>query len=201
MDEQPLTHSDPPIETENSADSPPKQAPKASFREMTVLISIAAISIVLDQWTKGTVRLNLDINTIFVPYPTIEPYFRITHVVNKGAAFSIFQNGGPIFLVLGIIVSIGILYYNFFELEGHQRLMRIALGLQLGGAVGNLLDRVRFGHVTDFIDVGSVPIFNIADTSIVCGAIVLGFMVLREYIEERKSVSYLKNEQEPMSSR
>ena len=169
---------------------------RATYREMTVLISIAAISIVLDQWTKGWVRLNMDFNTIFVPYPAIEPYFRITHVINKGAAFSIFQNGGPVFLVLGIIVSLGILYYNFFELEGNQRLLRVALGLQLGGAVGNLLDRIRFGHVTDFIDVASVPIFNIADSSIVCGAIVLGYIVLMEYRDERQALSFVKNEQE-----
>ncbi|MEM7330690.1 MAG: signal peptidase II [Chloroflexota bacterium] len=172
---------------QSNPDKLPEQTPlpKATFREMTILVSVAGLALVLDQWTKNIVEANMPLNSISVPFPAIEEIFRFTHVANTGAAFGMFQNGGTVFMIFAVIVSIGILYYNFFGLEGNQRLMRVALGLQLGGALGNFIDRVRIGHVTDFIDIGPWYIFNVADMSIVGGAIVLGFIVFQEMREER----------------
>lgn len=168
-----------------------EELPKATFREMSILLSVAGLSLVLDQWTKNIVETNMPLNSISVPFPAIEEIFRFTHVANTGAAFGMFQNGSAIFMVLAVLVSLGILYYNFFSLEGNQRLMRVALGMQMGGALGNFIDRVRIGHVTDFIDIGPWYIFNVADMSIVGGAIVLGYIVLQEMREEREQAAQL----------
>ena len=173
---------------------------KPTFREMTVLLSVAGLSIVLDQWSKNIVEVNMPLNSIVVPIPAIEPIFRFTHVANTGAAFGLFQDSSPIFMILAIVVSLGILYYNFFSLEANQPLMRLALGLQLGGALGNFIDRVRIGHVTDFIDIGPWYVFNIADLSIVAGAIVLGYIVWQEMRQERSQMNQTQLESDPINS-
>lgn len=172
---------------------------KPTFREASVLLSIAGISITIDQWTKNIVEVNMPLNSITVPFPAIESFFRFTHVANKGAAFGLFQNGATLFMILAFVVSIGIIYYNFFALEANQRLMRVALGLQLGGAVGNLIDRLRIGHVTDFLDFGPWPVFNVADMSIVAGAIVLGYIVLQEMREEQRQARTAALDRDPIS--
>jgi len=102
---------------------------------------------------------------------------RITHAVNSGAAFGLFPDQ-TMFLIVASIVGIGILLlvYRNHPLPGS--LLRVSLGLQLGGAVGNLSDRLRVSEVTDFIEVGAWPIFNLADASIVIGIIMLAYLLL-----------------------
>ena len=110
------------------------------------------------------------------------PYARIIHWQNTGAAFGIFQQFGDVFLVLSLIVSIAIIYY-FPQVPHSEWYMRLAMGLQLGGAVGNLIDRIYQGHVTDFISVGDFAVFNVADSSISVGVAVL---VLGMWLKERE---------------
>lgn len=150
---------------------------------------LASIIILLDQYTKHLVRTNLAINEAWNPLPWLAPYARILHIQNTGAAFGMMQNLGPVFMVIALIVSTAIIFYAL-RIPEDQWWMRIALGLQLGGAVGNLIDRIIFNQaVTDFISVGSFAIFNIADASISTGVALLLILMLLESRQEKKDVT------------
>jgi signal peptidase II len=135
----------------------------ARWRNDLVFFLIAAAIVASDQFTKWLVRSNLE---MFETWPdNSDAFIRIIRVANSGAAFGILQ-GQTLFLVVTSSLGLAaiLLYYVFPPME--HGIIRIALGMQLGGAIGNLIDRVRFGEVTDFIDVGRFPTFNIADASI-----------------------------------
>ena len=109
-------------------------------------------------------------------------FFRLTRIHNSGAAFGLFQ--GQSFL-LTIIASVGIIALLLYALFFHHsfpflgnRLGKLALGLVLGGTVGNLIDRIYLGYVTDFIAVSIWPAFNIADSAIVVGTIILAYSLI-----------------------
>jgi signal peptidase II len=97
---------------------------------------------------------------------------RLDYARNSGAAFSILQSGGTLFEVVAAAVCIGILLW-FPRLQQPSLLVTVALGLILGGAAGNLLDRLRLGYVVDFIDLRWWPVFNLADSAVVIGACLL----------------------------
>jgi signal peptidase II len=138
------------------------------------IFTIATVIIALDQWTKWLVRTNIPAGQSWLPDSLLwlSPYARIVHWYNKGAAFGIFQEGSMVFTVLAFIVSAAIIYYYPQVSKGDWPL-RLAMSMQLGGALGNLIDRLTIGHVTDFISVGTFPVFNIADSSISVGCVVL----------------------------
>lgn len=138
---------------------------------------LAAAILFFDQLTKAVVRGSLAVGE---SWPDEGWLVKFTHVTNSGAAFGILQ-GQELFLTVTAVIAIGaiVFYYAFPPLE--HGLLRLALGLQLGGAAGNLLDRVRFGEVTDFVDFPNYPQFNVADSSIVIGLIVIvGCFLLAE---------------------
>ena len=168
---------------------------KRSFRERLadygLLIVIAGLIVILDQWTKTLVRQSLSVGETWMPLDWLEPYVRVVNWHNTGAAFGIFQQGGLIFTILAIVVTIFILYY-FPQVPRKDWPLRVAMGMQLGGALGNLTDRLRFGAVTDFISVGKFPVFNVADSSISVGVAVL---IVGVWISERKAKK--ENEEEP----
>ena len=145
---------------------------------------LAALVIFLDQWTKHLVRANLALNESWNPIAALRPFARILHINNTGAAFGMFKSGGLLFTVIAIIVSAVIIYYSF-QLPSGQGWMRLALGLQLGGALGNLIDRLVLGTVTDFISVGTFAIFNVADASISVGVALLAGLMWLETRAER----------------
>jgi signal peptidase II len=152
-------------------------AEKQTFRSHNllaylILTVIAGAVILLDQLTQDWVRGNLAFGESFVPWPDLLPFVRILNWRNTGAAFGMFQEGGLIFAILAIVVVIMIIYY-FPRIQRGDWALRLAMGLQLGGAVGNLIDRLQHGYVTDFIAVGSFPVFNVADASITMGVVVL----------------------------
>jgi signal peptidase II len=138
---------------------------------------VAATVFVLDQATKAIIR---DWLAVGESWPSEGWLVKLTHVTNTGAAFGILQGQG-LFLTITAVIAIGaiVFYYAYPPLE--HGLMRVAMGLLLGGAFGNLLDRLRFGEVTDFIDFPRYPEFNVADSSIVIGLVIIGgFFVLSE---------------------
>ena len=138
---------------------------------------VAASVFALDQLTKAIIR---DWLAIGESWPSDGWLVKLTHVTNSGAAFGILQGQG-LFLTVTAVIAIGAIafYYAYPPLE--HGLMRVAMGLLLGGAFGNLLDRVRFGEVTDFIDFPRYPEFNVADSSIVIGLVIIaGFFLLSE---------------------
>ena len=156
--------------------------------EWLILFLVAGTIILLDQYSKYLVESSLPLFTYYAPIPELENFFRITHVSNTGVAFGLFQNGNTIFTILAIIVSIAIIIYNF-RLESGHKLLRLALGLQMGGALGNMIDRTRQGYVTDFMDFGPWPVWNIADLAIVSGTILLVLIMFREERQEQKAAA------------
>lgn len=156
---------------------------KKIFNEALIYI-MAALVIFVDQYTKHLVRINLGDHATWQPLPALAPYARVLHITNTGAAFGMFQQGGLFFTVIAIIVSGIIVAYSFRLPSGGQWGMRLVLGLQLGGALGNLVDRLQFGPVTDFISLTlfniDMPIFNLADLSITSGVVLMLILMLFE---------------------
>jgi signal peptidase II len=148
------------------------------WRRDVAFFAIAAAVVGLDQFTKWLVRDHL---VLYEQWPRDAfLHMRIIHVVNSGAAFGILQGQTPFLIVTSILGLAAIALYYVYPPMDHG-LVRVALGMQLGGAVGNLIDRVRVGEVTDFIDVGHFPTFNVADASIsVSIAAVLLFFAMQE---------------------
>ncbi len=138
---------------------------------------IAALVALFDQATKAIVRDGLALGE---SWPNEHWLVKITHVTNSGAAFGILQGQGAFLTVTAVVGMAAIVFYYAFPPLEHG-VLRAALGLQLGGAIGNLIDRIRFGEVTDFIHFPHYPAFNVADSSIVVGLVVIvGFFVINE---------------------
>ena len=151
---------------------------------------IALLIVALDQWTKWLVRTNIPVGETWLPESLewLSPYARIVHWYNTGAAFGIFKEGGMVFTVLAFIVIGAILYY-YPKVERSDWPLRLAMSMQLGGAIGNLIDRLTMGQVTDFISVGTFPVFNVADASISLGCVVLLLGVWWNERAQKKNVS------------
>jgi signal peptidase II len=139
-----------------------------------LLIVIAAVVVLIDQLTKAAVNTYMQVGESL---PVISGVLHITHVKNAGAAFGLMQDAQPLFLIaaIALIVLISIFHRRIRE-EGFW--MTAALGMVLGGAIGNLIDRVSTGAVTDFIDIRIWPVFNAADSAIVVGVAILGVLLL-----------------------
>lgn len=145
---------------------------KDYIRDYATLFIISGLIIGFDRWTKALVRANLDFQEVWSPWHWLLPYARIVHWKNTGAAFGILQNFGGVFTILAIFVSLAILYY-YPQVPRKDWYIRLAMGLQLAGAIGNLIDRLTIGWVTDFVSIGTFPVFNVADASISIGVAVL----------------------------
>ena len=152
-------------------------------RDYMTLFGISGAVIALDQWSKFLIRSKLAFGASWSPFEWLAPYARIVHWNNTGAAFGIFPEGSMVFTVVAIVVSLAIIYY-FPQVPRSEIPLRLALGLQLGGALGNLISRLTVGAVTDFISVGKFPVFNVADSSISIGVAVL---LVGMWNEERAS--------------
>jgi signal peptidase II len=154
------------------------------FRDYLVLFFFSGFIVALDQYTKWLVRSNLSFAESWLPdqFQSLLPYMRIVYWHNTGAAFGFFQNGNLIFIILGFIVS-GVIIYYYPHVSKEDWWLKLALGLQLGGALGNLIDRLQYGHVIDFISIGSFPVFNVADSAITVGTCIL---LLGVFLKERK---------------
>ena len=150
----------------------PASFTRATWLADLYLAGLIVIVFVVDQLSKGWVRDNL------LPGRSMpdEGFFRITHISNTGSAFGLFPDQTFV-LTLASLVGIGILLIFFRKQSGRSVWFRTSLGLQLGGAIGNLADRLTLGEVTDFIDVGAWPIFNLADSSIVVGITILAWLL------------------------
>lgn len=154
---------------------------KKFFSKYHMLAGVAVIIIALDQWTKHLVRTNIPLGGSWSPWEWLAPYARIVHWTNTGAAFGIFQGFGGVFTILSIVVA-GFMVYYFPQIPREDWPLRIAMGMQFGGALGNLVDRLTIGEVTDFVSVGSFAVFNVADACITVGVVVL---LVGMYIKER----------------
>jgi len=145
---------------------------KKYLRDYASLLAIAISIVTLDQWTKMLVRTNIPFGEIWSPWPWITPYARIVHWTNTGAAFGMLPAFGDVFKALPIIVAAAILYY-YPRVPRADWYLRFARALQFGDALGNFIDRIMRGSVTDFVSVGSFPVFNVADACISIGVVIL----------------------------
>jgi signal peptidase II len=165
--------------TPSDSEETQEAEPTASWAEMALPFLIMALVLVVDQLSKAIVESWLPLNATWAPLPSLASLFRISHVANTGAAFGLFPTGSTLFTLVAVGVSVFIIIYNF-RLPAHNTLYRVALGLMLGGALGNLIDRLRQDHVTDFFDFGPWPVFNVADLCIVSGVALLAILMFRE---------------------
>ena len=154
------------------------------FQRHWLVIGLVALVFSLDQTTKFLVSQSLELGRSW----PVEGFFRITHSYNTGSAFGLFA-GQNAPLILVSLLGIGLLIWVYRTQPHPSRWLRLSLGLQLGGAVGNLTDRLTIGHVVDFIHVGSWPIFNVADSSLVVGVTLLGSLVLMGKVGRQSSSS------------
>jgi signal peptidase II len=142
----------------------------------TLFWGAALIVLALDQATKIAVRTWLDRGE---SWPDADWPVRIRHVTNTGAAFGILEDQ-TLFLIVMAFIGLGAIYLYYRYPPFNHWVVPIAIGMLLGGATGNLLDRVRSGEVTDFIDFPRFPAFNVADSSINVGIaiIIIGYLLL-----------------------
>jgi len=155
---------------------------KKNLNSYLFLFPFAGVILILDQWTKSIIRSNLDFGEIWMPWEWLAPYARVVHWYNTGVAFGMFQDRNLMFAMLSLVVSLVLIIF-YPKLTQNDWFLRVAIGLQVGGSLGNLIDRLTIDHVTDFISVGNFPVFNIADASITMG---VGVMLLGLWLEERR---------------
>ena len=166
----------------------------------TIVFFLVALGVVIgDLFSKAWIRSNLDVGQSLPE----TGFFKLTHVQNTGAAFGMFQDHTSILTVVSFIGIVVILIYAFYVSRRipflNNGISKSALGAVLGGTIGNLIDRLTLGYVTDFLSVGTFAKFNVADASITTGVIIFGGSLIYLYVKEHKErespapVSY-KNE-------
>lgn len=136
---------------------------------------IGMIILVLDQMTKlMAIRRLMEIGSL----PIISNFFHLTYVENRGAAFGILQNQKVFFVIMTLSIVVGMLFY-LYKNKDLPKPMKLGFSLIIAGAIGNLTDRLRLGYVVDFFDFRIFPVFNIADMSVVFGAILVSYVILK----------------------
>jgi len=151
--------------------------------KQNAVFALTAIAILLlDQLSKYLVIKNIPIHDSLEVIPN---FFYLTHIKNSGAAFGIFQGMINIFIIVSIVAVVLIIILRSL-LEINSYLYNASLGFILGGAIGNLIDRVIMGEVTDFLHIFFWPVFNIADSFIVIGFIMLIIILLKNFSAKEK---------------
>jgi signal peptidase II len=152
---------------------------KNRLKDVISFLLPAAVIIPLDQLTKYLVKQNIPLGGS-IP---AEGFFRLTHVQNTGAAFGIFPGTISVLAVISAIGALVVLWLGLFMYRRldflNSRFSLIALGMMLGGTLGNFIDRAFIGFVTDFLKMGTWPDYNIADASEVIGSITLAIIIFR----------------------
>jgi signal peptidase II len=158
----------------------------SAWRRLVPWVAIAALVVLIDQFTKNLVERTFDYGDV----KAVTGFFNLVLTYNKGAAFSFLASASGwqahFLTAVGLAASAFILY--LLGRHGNQRLFSLALAMILGGAIGNVIDRLAYGHVIDFLDFHAAgwhwPAFNIADSAIVGGAMLL---VLDELLRARRA--------------
>jgi signal peptidase II len=153
---------------------------QSRLRQVILFLSTAAVVVGLDQLTKSWIENST------IPLGGSVPtsgFFRITHIHNTGAAFGIFQDATAILAVISAIGAMVIIWLGIFMSRRISFLSStssmLILGIILGGTIGNFLDRAFIGYVTDFLKMGTFPDYNIADSAMVVGGILLAYKLIR----------------------
>ncbi len=136
--------------------------------------------IAFDQVSKYYIQTNMDLNNSI---SVIEGLFSITYIQNTGAAFSILQGKTVILILLQVFVILSIVVYVFFKKNTLHWTLKVSLAFIVGGGLGNLIDRISYGYVVDFLHFHFWPIFNIADISVCVGC---GLLIIYVFMIEGK---------------
>jgi signal peptidase II len=148
---------------------------------------LAVTVLLLDQLTKLWVLANLGPVPMTKFVPVIGDTVRIAYTQNTGVSFSMFQGQSDLLIFVALVIVAGAISFYWTQLPNHQLLVQLLLGLIVGGAIGNVIDRVRLGFVVDFIQVGWFPVFNLADSAVFVGAVLLILQFLREEQDARRN--------------
>jgi len=139
------------------------------------LLLVGSLTFVADQLSKSAIKVSKSPGDVI---PVLPPVFDLHYITNRGVAFGLFSRFGDVFVPVAIVIMSTIFWY-YRSLTSRRLWLRLALGMQLGGALGNLLDRLRFGSAVDFMEFHIDPInfhwpvFNVADSAIVVGVGIL----------------------------
>lgn len=167
-----------------------------SLRRWITFLLAAGLPLGLDQLAKALVTRELVMGQSWEPIPAISSLLRITRSMNTGAAFGIFGAGSDVILILAF-VTVFIFIVTYPTLPVEARLSRIAIAMVSGGALSNAIDRLRFGHVVDYVDVRLSPTFsnisNLADHTIVIG---VALLLIDQWRYEQESKKRAENIQE-----
>jgi len=135
-----------------------------------LLVLLTAFLIVfLDQLTKFFIKNNFQLNQ---STPIIKNILHITYITNTGSAFGLFKGLNWFFIFFSIIV-ISAIFYFINQIGNNEKMMQLSVGLVLGGTIGNLIDRIAYGAVIDFIDFRIWPVFNVADSAVTISVVLL----------------------------
>lgn len=159
----------------------------SEFRQYWRIPAIVFIVIVtLDRITKWWIDTNLG-PIEGTSMPVLPPWLYLTYVKNTGVAFGLFQGVPHVFTVMNILISLGAMYMYRYQMN-HTVVTQLAMGGILGGAIGNIIDRIRQGFVTDFVHVTWFPgIFNVADSAITVSVIALVITSLRDELDSKST--------------
>lgn len=155
------------------------------MRKWMILGAVAGITVFIDQLGKAWVIANLELYQSIQPIPLLAPLFQMTRSTNTGAAFGILPMASNVFPLLALVVIGGLLWY-FRNMPAKARFVPFAIGMVIGGAVGNVIDRLQYGYVIDFIHY-QIPnlisnVSNLADHAIVLGVLfIIGESIWRDY--------------------
>jgi signal peptidase II len=158
----------------------------SAWRRLLPWLALAAVVVLIDQFTKTLIERSFDYGDV----KAITGFFNLVLTYNKGAAFSFLASasGWQAHFLTGVGIAASLFILFLLGRHGHQRLFSLALALILGGAIGNVIDRIAYGHVIDFLDFHAGgwhwPAFNVADSAIVGGAMLL---VLDELLRVRRA--------------
>lgn len=140
-------------------------------------VVVAIISVVLDQVTKLWIKNNLFLNSVLELRFRL---FQLHYIHNDGAAFSILQGKQSLLIIFTAVLMLAVIIYYIYYRKTMSTLEKFSLGLILGGGIGNMIDRIFYSYVIDFIELRFMdfPIFNIADIAITCGCILFAITIL-----------------------
>jgi len=159
---------------------PNEQPWNDAWRRLVIPLVVAALVLVADQWTKAwTLRTWSEPNTGDIPL--IPGWLDLTYVQNTGVAFGLFRGFPQVFTITSLVIVAAAVYWYLTQRPQPERWFAPCLGLIVGGALGNVIDRLRFGYVVDFIKTfdGRFPVFNVADSCVVVGISIVALLLAR----------------------
>jgi signal peptidase II len=146
-------------------------------RPLAIMVAVAGLIVIADQWSKAWAAGLLGPGGERQVIDVIPRVLRFIYVENTGAAFGMFRGSSAVLLMLSVVV-VAVLMVLFYSMIVKSKLLGLAFGLQFGGAFGNMIDRFRLGYVVDFVATPWIPTFNVADSAITVGVVLLGVVLL-----------------------